>query len=408
MPEIREKPDAPVFALGLMSGTSADGLDLALVKVFPPDGRVKLIDFQNVRYPVWLQRRIKNVAEPDGGTVAELCKLNAYLGHFFADCVRTFLQERKLAPDEVAFIGSHGQTVAHFPEEETWGEVPFRSTLQIGDPAVVAARTGILTVGDFRPADMALGGQGAPLVPLFDFLQFRHESRVRLLVNIGGIANLTFLPAGAKAEDVLAFDTGPGNVLLDELARRYFSLPFDQNGEIAARGKVSDEVVTLLLQDPYFSRRPPKSTGSEYFLGPFLRHFDELAAVHSLRPEDRMATAAELTARSIFLATERFVTASVEIGEVIVSGGGAENAFLMERLSRHFSACAVRKSDAYGVPSRAKEAMCFAALAFRTLHGLAANLPQATGAAEPAILGKICLPEKRVGIHWNSEKRSMS
>ena len=380
-------------AIGLMSGTSADALDIALVDLFPGEsGRIslKLKAFKSVPYPVELQTRIKRIAAPNGGNVEEVCKLNAFLGHLFAENVLSFLQEQSLSPDDIDFIGSHGQTVAHFPEEEDWHGIRFRSTLQVGDPSVIAARTGILTVGDFRTADTALGGEGAPLVPIFDYLVFRDEKKSRLLVNIGGIANLTFLPAGAEPGDVIAFDTGPGNVLLDYLARRDFHLPFDRDGQIASRGKIDPGLVEELLQDEYFRRPPPKSTGPEYFLGPFLRRFQDACAARRLSAEDCLASAAELTALSLVRAVHQFLPE--QPGEVFLSGGGAENPFLVERIRFHLGVKEMKRSDDLGVPGEAKEAICFALLAYRTLKGEPSNLPRVTGARKAAVLGKICLP----------------
>lgn len=370
--------------IGLMSGTSADGIDAALVDLSGRDRlRWKLLAFRTYPHPKGLAHRIR---EADGR--AALCELDFLLGEAFATAALSLLRSAGVSPRRVAAIGSHGQTVWHIPR----GGKGAPSTMQIGEPAVIAERTTLPVVADFRPADVAAGGEGAPLVPLADVLLFRKPGILRMTQNLGGIGNVTAVPPDAKA--AFAFDTGPANALIDEAMRRLTKgrLSFDRGGRLAAAGRVDETALRAMLADPHFRRSPPKSTGREHFgaawLAPWLRRFRG-------RPRDLVATLTRLTARSIAEAYRCFVFPRFPARlrrEVILSGGGALNPTLVAMLRAELPGVAVRTSADFGIPVQAKEAIAFAILAHRTMHGLPGNLPAATGAKRTVVLGKICDP----------------
>jgi len=373
------------LAIGLMSGTSLDGVDAALVEIRGEGltSRVRLLSHIHRSYPPHLQKRLLSVSEPAGGSTQEVCRLNVLVGEAFARAAFAVCRKGNVSPSKISFIGSHGQTVCHLPEDQ--------ATLQIGEPAVIAERTGILTVADFRPRDLAARGCGAPLVPYVDYLLFRHPRISRGLLNIGGIANLTVVPAGAKAEEVQAFDTGPGNMVIDALARHYRLGPCDQGGKTASRGMVSTHLLSFLMQNVFIRRKPPKSTGREAFGKGFVNDLLAKAKKLKLSKEDVLATATALTAHAVFYNYHRFLSRR-PINELIVSGGGTKNRNLMNWLRVLFVPLPVVTINAYGIPSQAKEALVFAVLANEALSGHPANLPQVTGARGPRVLGKIILP----------------
>ena len=373
------------LAIGLMSGTSLDGVDAALVEI-RGDGlttRVRLLSHIHRSYPPHLQKRLLSVSEPAGGSTQEVCRLNVLVGEAFARAALSVCRKAKTAPVSISFVGSHGQTICHLPEDH--------ATLQIGEPAVIAERTGILTVADFRARDLAAGGCGAPLVPYVDYLLFRHPRISRGLLNIGGIANLTVVPAGAKVEEVQAFDTGLGNMVIDALARHYRLGSCDQGGKIASRGMVSTHLLSDLMQNSFIRRKPPKSTGREAFGKGFVNDLLAKAKKLKLPAEDVLATATALTAQAVFYNYRRFLS-RCPLNELIVSGGGTKNRTLMNWLWVLFAPIPVVTINAYGMPSQAKEALVFAVLANESLYGNPANLPQVTGACGPRVLGKIILP----------------
>jgi len=370
--------------VGLMSGTSIDGIDVAIVDLWFEDGDLKynLRGFSTVPIPIYLKNEILEICE-QRGDIRQLCRLNFLLGELFADAVILALNAMEINVSEIDLIGSHGQTVCHFPYDTP------PSTLQIGESSVIAQRTGIITISDFRPADMAAGGQGAPLVPLADHLLFSDVDKGRLLLNIGGIANLTILPAGRSSENICAFDTGPGNMLIDA-ATEYVSSGtefFDLNGIRASKGVVNEKLLMSLLSHSYFRRKPPKSTGREEFGKKF---FDKMIADSNCEKDSIVATFTELSARSISSALSLFANHSID--EIWVAGGGVHNSFLMERLRQLNSEVPVRSLIKLGLDPDAREAVSFAVLAIQTIWGKAGNIPEATGASGPVVLGKITLP----------------
>ena len=386
-----------MLVAGLMSGTSADGVDVALVEItgLGWKTRFRLVSFHSVAYPRPIRRRILALASGTATTASELSQLNFLVGELFAKACLVACRRARVPVRRLALIGSHGQTVFHQNCAAMYCGVPVRSTLQIGEPAVIAEHTGVTTVADFRPADIAAGGQGAPLVPFFDYLLFRHRRKGRIALNIGGIANLTAIPARAAPEEVIAFDTGPGNMLLDGLTaittrgRR----SYDAGGRLAARGRLAAADLRRLLRQPYFRLSPPKTAGREQFGAAYIeRYFLRRYGRSEAALRDALATATALTAESIAAAVSDYVLPKCSVQECFVSGGGVRNAFLMEELRRRLALRApigVLPSDSAGVPAEAKEAVAFAVLAYHTVHKRPANLPSATGARHPAILGKV-------------------
>ena len=381
--------------IGLMSGTSADGIDAAVILLGEKEDGLFLdvLGFDTVAFPSGLRYRLMEVSDAKTGRIDELSRLHFEMGELFAGAAFTAADSIGLSMEEIDLIGSHGQTVQHLPERAERFGVETGATLQIGDPSVIAQRTGVVTVGDFRTADVARGGQGAPLVPFVDFLLFRHPEHARALLNLGGIANITVLPADPKPGDVLAFDTGPANMLIDAVARAELEQDMDEDGAAARRGKPSEDLVADVLAMPYFERPPPKSTGRELFGARCASTLVRAGREAGLSSEDLLATATEITVRAIEDACRRFVIpAAARLDELIVSGGGARNGFLLERLAGALAPVVVSTSDDHGLSSDAKEAVAFAVLADRTVRGLPGSLPGSTGADRPAVLGKICLP----------------
>jgi len=374
-----------------MSGTSADGIDAALVRVSGSGVGTHLtqLDFGTYPYPAGLRSLILENSLPGTGSVDLLCELNVVIAHFFADAVKKIARKARVQLSDIDLIGSHGQTVHHLPQLKRIFGKTIRSGLQIGDPATIAKLTGITTVGDFRTGDMAVGGQGAPLVPYFDYLMFRSKTKNRILLNLGGIANFTALPKKCSVEDVVAFDTGPANMVIDGLMLELYGRKFDRNGSIAQSGWVATDLLSELMTHPYFKQRPPKSTGREVFgkmiLPKILKHR------RTLEKEDLIATATRWTALSVFDQYKRFIEKRMSADEVLVSGGGAHNRSVMTGLQECFHPVPVKKIESIGFSSDAKEAVCFAVLANETICEHPSNVPRVTGASRPVILGKICL-----------------
>ena len=386
---ILEKPRRLI--IGLMSGTSADGVDAALVEVAGSGmgTRARLIAFACLPYPPALKAEVLALCDAATGRVDQVCRMNALLGEWFAEAARRVVAGAGLRMTDVDLIGSHGQTVHHLPDPVEMHGYAIRATLQVGDPCVIAERTGVVTVGDFRVRDVAAGGQGAPLVPLVDFLLYRSETAGRAMLNVGGIANVTMLPVGCDLEDVYAFDLGPGNMVIDRLMARITEgrVAYDMGGEAARAGRVHPGLLSEMMRHPFFALCPPKSTGREAFGAAYADAFLARAREVGLPDADAVATATAFTAEAVADSLRRFVRAPV--GEMIVSGGGAHNETLMAFLRARLPGVTVRRIEEVGGDTEAKEALAFAILANETLAGGAGNVPRVTGASHPVVLGKI-------------------
>jgi anhydro-N-acetylmuramic acid kinase len=382
---------------GIMSGTSADGIDVAVVRIAPGKRRaglelprLTLMAHEGFAFPAALRRAVLAAMNATAISTAELARLNWRLGMAYAEAVEATVERHAVKLD---LIGCHGQTLYHQPRAESYAGRRFGCTWQLGEAAVIAAAAGVPVVSNFRPADMLAGGQGAPLVPLLDYVLFADAKRGRVLQNIGGIANLTAIPAGAGADAVLAFDTGPGNMVIDWLAQELFQKKFDRNGGLAARGTVLTDVLAEALGNPYFKMKPPRTAGREQFGSAYAAEFLVECQRHSKRPEDALATATALTAETIARSYKTYIQRGMRGRGVdyIVSGGGARNATLMAMLAQRLEplGCELAASEEFGLPAEAKEAAAFALLAWQTWNHLPGNVPQATGAARPAILGQV-------------------
>ncbi len=420
-------PSRGALVVGLISGTSMDGVDAALVRlgrrgstpltaltprlrsgslsVVEGSGQskgggskpeVRLLAFSTTPYPRALQRRLLEIAGGERVPAGDISQLNFLLGEVFAAAALDVCRRARVSPRRLAAIGSHGQTLYHQGRATSRVRGIDRgvsSTLQIGEPAVIAERTGAPVVADFRTADLAAGGQGAPLVPLVDYLLLRHPAQGTVALNIGGISNVTIIPAAARAREVFGFDTGPGNMVMDALARRFTGTSFDRGGRLASRGRVIQDLLAGALRLPFFRQAPPKSAGREQFGREFLRRY--FLRRRGAAVEDLLRTACELTAQTVGDALRRFVFPRVRVNRLIVSGGGAHHCLLMERLAELLPQLSVERSDLHGLPADAKEAIAFAVLADRTMRGLPGNLPAVTGARRAVVLGKVVWPGGR-------------
>lgn len=371
---------------GLMSGTSLDGIDVALVKITDSGihTRVEQVAFKTIEYRPEVRQAILAACRPETSNIASICSLNFLLGQLFADAVCQVCRENGLDITELDLIGSHGQTVWHQPGS---------STLQIGEAAVIAAQTGAVVVADFRVRDVAVGGQGAPLVPYTEYLLYRHPAKTRLLQNIGGIANVTVLPADCSPEDIIAFDTGPGNMMIDASVSTLTKgrQRYDKNGEIAARGKVSPTMLSELMAHPFFVQTPPRTTGREMFGDTYTYELVAKYLARGLSPDDIVSTLTHFTAASIADSYRRFILPRQAVDEVVIGGGGSHNPTLLAMLRRELPAIPIGTQEDLGFSSDAKEAVAFAILANEAISGHTNNLPAATGARVPVIMGKISL-----------------
>jgi anhydro-N-acetylmuramic acid kinase len=393
-----------------MSGTSADGVDVAIVDI--RGRKVELLAFETFPYSHAMRESILALCRPETARVDDICHLNHVLGEVFAEAVIKLCDRSGIPLRSIDLIGSHGQTIWHNPQGPRYRGRTIRSTLQIGEPSRIAQRTGITTVADFRPRDMAAGGEGAPLVPYADHALFSDRRLCRAVQNIGGIANVTFLPACSDAvrrsssmdvppmtrghgqdaratESILAFDTGPGNMVIDGLVRRITEgkRHYDRGGAMAARGNVHEALLRQMLRHPFLRRRPPKSTGREQFGQSYCERLYKEARRLKLSAEDMLATATAFTASTIATAYRRFLPRTPD--EMILCGGGAHNATLVRMLQSQLADVRIRSMDEFGISVDAKEAVSFAMLAYATIHGVANNIPSVTGANEPVVLGKI-------------------
>jgi anhydro-N-acetylmuramic acid kinase len=376
-----------------MSGTSLDGVDAAVARLSGSGQALEceLLSYAEAPYPGTLRTLLLENSAPETSSVRALSQLNVRVAHVYADAVRRAAREAGLAMDDLDLVGSHGQTVHHVPEPEDCGGSEVRSTLQIGDPSVLANLLRTTVVGDFRLADMACGGQGAPLVPYFDYALFADPDETRGLLNLGGIANLTVLPAGASSSEIYAFDTGPADMVIDALMDRLFDQPYDENGALASEGAVQEGLLDeLVAEDDYFDRRPPKSTGRERYGVAYAEAL--LERTDGLSARDLMATATALTAHSVHHAYDQFIEKNHPFDALIVSGGGVWNRALMRMLQERFPGVEVHTSSHYGIDSDAKEALCSAVFAHETVNGHPVNLPAVTGADRATLLGKVCVP----------------
>lgn len=383
--------------MGLMSGTSADGIDAALVQIAgaPPGIRAKFEAHFHAEFPQAVRRAILRIANGGATASPEISQLNFLLGEEFARAAIASCRRWRVPIGKIELIGSHGQTIYHQGEASRFlGARKIASTLQVGEPSVIAARTRVPVIADFRPADMAAGGQGAPLVPFVDYLLYRDESRGRVALNIGGIANVTVIPAAARAEDVFAFDTGPGNMVVDALVERGTRRRrgFDRDARMALSGETIAPLLKRMMREPYLGRRPPKTAGREQFGTAYAEEIAAWGRRRGAQPADMVRTATVFTALSIAEALGRFVLPRTKVDELIVAGGGAKNPLIMAQLSALLPRIEIVPASRFGVPAEAKEAFAFAVLAYEAWHGRANNLPSATGAKMAAVMGKLSSP----------------
>ena len=402
----------PKKVIGLMSGTSIDGIDACLVEI-SGNGlhtRINVLAFETYPYNDTTRTAILDTCNPETGTVNKVCQLNFHLGKLFANAAKSITNKAQIAIQDIDLIGSHGQTVYHIPnqattkktegrgqkaegrEKETWELPHIRSTLQIGEPSVIAQETGVTTVADFRPRDMAAGGQGAPLVPYVDFILFRDKEKGRALQNIGGIANVTVLPKNCSINDVIAFDTGPGNMIIDRITELVTNTTqhFDEGGKLAARGSVNDAIMSSLLAHPYLSKPPPKTTGREEFGISFADNLYKEAIHSGIKDLDILATVTAFTARTIADGYKQWILPKHQLSEIILSGGGSHNSTLIKFLKQYLEpTIQIHSLNKFGISPNAKEALAFAILANETISGNHNNIPSATGAREAVIMGKI-------------------
>ena len=385
-----------MLVAGVMSGTSADGINVAVIRVGKRFGsRFELLGHAEYSYPKLVRSAVLAAMNAVQASVADLARLNVLLGELYADAILATERRFRL---KCNLVGCHGQTLYHQGEPELFLGHKIVATWQTGEASIIAAKVGVPVVSDFRPADIAAGGKGAPLVPFLDYMLFRHPRVGRIAQNIGGIANLTAIRAGAAESDIVAFDTGPGNMVIDAVAQKLFDVPFDRDGKIAASGRIIDAVLNEILRRPFFRKKPPKTAGREEFGQEFVRDF--LRVCRGCRQQDVVTSATALTAKSIADALQRHLKVSSkssrrpEFQEMILSGGGAKNTTLVKMLTAQLAPLGLRLclSDEFGLPASAKEAVAFAILANETWHRRPSNIPSATGAERGAVLGKVSFP----------------
>ena len=377
-----------MLVAGIMSGTSVDGIDVALVEI-NGEGQaiaIEVVGFEAIEFPNGVRDEVLEVTG-SATSCGRISQLNFLLGRVFGDALATACKRLGVPLGRLELVGSHGQTIYHQAEPHLVRGLPVSSTMQVGEPAYIARVAGAPVVSNFRAADVVAGGHGAPLVPFADYILFRDAEVNRVTLNIGGIANLTAIPAGAGPERLIAFDTGPGNMVSDYLVEALTSggERFDRGGRMAAQGEPDEDLLAELLDDPYYRAPAPKSTGRErYGAG-----FSASLLKRGLAPEVLVASAAQLTARTILLGIDRLVRPVMAVDELIVSGGGWHNLAIIEPLRDGLPHTRVRSTDDFGIGSDAKEAVAFAILAYEAFHHRPANLPSATGADRPVVLGSI-------------------
>jgi len=375
------------YAIGIMSGTSLDGVDAALVNItgVNEETEVELIAFETLEIPQKIDRQIRKSFSVESSSSPLISSLNVELGELFADAAFKVSKAAKIDLKEIDFIASHGQTIYHIPEET---EKYRSSTLQIGEAAVIAEKTGCTVVSNFRPRDMAVGGQGAPIVPYSEYILYRHNERTRLLQNIGGIGNVTVIPPHASLNDLVAFDTGPGNMIINELAQHFYKEAYDKDGKHAQEGNVNKEVLESWMNHPFILREPPKTTGREEF---GLQFVEEYLKKYTLSAEDWLATATMFTAKSIAKSIKKYMTKKTDL---IIGGGGSYNPTLVQMIKEALPNVSVIRQEDLGLSSDAKEAVAMTILGNQTLHRQPSNVPSATGASKPVILGNVTFGEK--------------
>jgi anhydro-N-acetylmuramic acid kinase len=380
--------------LGMMSGTSADGIDVALVKISgAPLGIIaKFEGHHHVRFPAVVRAAILRLANGATTSTAEISQLNFLLGEAFARAAIEACKSWRVPMRQISLIGSHGQTIFHQGVPARFlGARRVASTLQIGEPSIIAERTGVTTIADFRPADMAAGGGGAPLVPFVDYLLYRHQRLGRVALNIGGIANVTVIPAGAGSEDVFAFDTGPGNMILDAIVESVTRgrKGYDRDAKIAVSGRTIPALLEHLMRETYLRQKPPKTAGREQFGRAYAEKLLALAKSARPRPADLVRTATVFTSLSIADAFHRFILPRARVDELIVAGGGVRNPLMMAQLAAALPEIRIVPASDFGIPTDAKEAFAFAVLAYESYQGRTNNLPSATGARHATVMGKL-------------------
>ena len=385
--------------MGMMSGTSADGIDVALARISgaPPAIGAKFEGHYHVRFPGRVREAILRLANGGPTTTAEISQLNFVLGEEFERAAIAACKKWRVGLRQISLIGSHGQTVFHQGVAAPFLGRRVASTLQIGEPSVIADRTGVMTIGDFRPADMAAGGQGAPLVPFVDYFLYRDARIGRVALNIGGIANLTAIPAAARPGQLIAFDIGPGNMVIDAVveASTRGRAHYDRDARFAIRGKLLPTLLSTLLKESYLRKRPPKTAGREQFGREYAQKILAWGKRHRAPTEDLIRTATVFTSLSIADALRKFVLPRMRVDELIVAGGGARNPLLMAQLAASLPEIEIVPASKFGIPAEAKEAFAFAVLAYEAYHGRANNLPSATGARHPAVMGKLVRGRER-------------
>lgn len=395
-----QKPKRNV--IGLMSGTSVDAIDAVLAEIegHASEARAQVLAFQSYPFPPGMRERIFALFRPETAKVDQICYLDFLIGELFAEAVNALLKDCRLDAETVDLVGSAGQTIWHAPrpvKEEMgveWIDHPIqtRSTLAIGQSAVIAERTGIITIGDLRVRDVAAGGHGAPLIAYADWVLCGSKTLGRCVQNIGGIGNVTYLPPDAKLGEVIAFDTGPGNMVIDALTELATSgrMKYDRDGQLARSGKIREPILTEWMRNPYFDLRPPKTTGRERFGIQFAQRAFAMAQSHAVPVEDLIATATAMTAHSIARAYRDWIQPLGPIDEVILGGGGSRNGYLIEMLRDQMPGVRLLRHEDIGIDSKAKEPLAMAIIANDSLMGLPTNAPGATG-GRPSVLGKISL-----------------
>lgn len=369
-----------MIAIGLMSGTSLDGVDAALVKI--ENNQFKLLKFITLNYNQEFKTKIMRNLHDESARLSEICSLNFELGYKFVEAIDKLLEGTRYQYDDISFVASHGQTIWHNPKYNN-GNIP--STFQIGEPSIITYQTNISTISNFRVMDIAAGGEGAPLVPMSEYMLFKSETKNIILQNIGGISNLTYLPKRCKIDDVIAFDTGPGNIMIDYFVNKYFGISYDEGGKIALSGKVINELFNALKEDEFIKRTPPKSTGREQYNQSFMENLISKYNFANYDKADIITTISEFTVYGI---TYNYLEFIKNFDQVVVSGGGSHNQYIIKRMSEILKKEVLTQED-LGFNSDAKEAIAFVALGYLTINNQPSNVKSATGAKNSVILGNI-------------------